>query len=226
MTTNVLPLAIVFAAGFVPAPVWAQHDAHQPVPAQAAKADAAHCLRVQPVIHNIITAATSRAEAARLSNSLTELRAAVESLEAALRDIRTQSAPCSAAAASADPHAGHTMPTAQPPAGASPAPAGAVDPHAGHAMPGTPAGSQRGTATKPAPGTPARPASPDPHAGHAPAKAAEKHADPVNGRMVDPATALKTTYRGETYYFSSEQSRKEFLQNPAKFAKQPKGETP
>jgi YHS domain-containing protein len=41
--------------------------------------------------------------------------------------------------------------------------------------------------------------------------------------MVDPATARKTTYRGQTYYFSSEASRKEFLANPAKFAKTPKG---
>jgi CopA family copper-resistance protein len=48
-----------------------------------------------------------------------------------------------AAAAAADPHAGHAMPT--------PAPV-AADPHAGHAMPATP---------------PPAPAAPDPHAGHA-----------------------------------------------------------
>ena len=47
--------------------------------------------------------------------------------------------------------------------------------------------------------------------------------DPVNGLMVDTATAPKTTYQGQTYYFSSEQSRKEFLANPSKFAKKPKG---
>ena len=47
--------------------------------------------------------------------------------------------------------------------------------------------------------------------------------DPVSGLMVDPGTAPKTTYQGETYYFSSEQTRKEFLENPAKFAKKPKG---
>ena len=50
----------------------------------------------------------------------------------------------------------------------------------------------------------------------------EKQMDPVNGLMVDPATAPKTSYQGQTYYFSSEQSRKEFLENPAKFAKKPK----
>jgi YHS domain-containing protein len=47
--------------------------------------------------------------------------------------------------------------------------------------------------------------------------------DPVTGLMVDPATAPKTTYQGQIYYFSSEQARKEFLENPAKFAKKPKG---
>ena len=46
--------------------------------------------------------------------------------------------------------------------------------------------------------------------------------DPVSGLMVDPATAPKTTYQGQTYYFSSEQTRKEFLENPAKFATKPK----
>jgi YHS domain-containing protein len=47
--------------------------------------------------------------------------------------------------------------------------------------------------------------------------------DPVTGLIVDPATAPKTTYQGQTYYFSSEAARKEFLQNPAKFVRKPKG---
>jgi YHS domain-containing protein len=47
--------------------------------------------------------------------------------------------------------------------------------------------------------------------------------DPVNGLVVDPATAPKTTYQGQTYYFSSERTLKEFLANPVKFAKKPKG---
>jgi YHS domain-containing protein len=63
----------------------------------------------------------------------------------------------------------------------------------------------------------------DPHTGHSAAQVGDKQRDPVNGLMVDPATAPKTTYQGQTYYFSSEQSRKEFLENPAKFAKKPKG---
>jgi YHS domain-containing protein len=43
--------------------------------------------------------------------------------------------------------------------------------------------------------------------------------DPVTGLMVDPATAPKTTYQGQTYYFSSEEARREFLQDPVKFVK-------
>jgi YHS domain-containing protein len=39
---------------------------------------------------------------------------------------------------------------------------------------------------------------------------------------VDPTTAPKTTYEGQTYYFSSEQTLKEFVENPARFAKKPK----
>lgn len=105
---------------------------------------------------------------------------------------------------------GHGMPATKP---ASPTPA-PVDPHAGHAMP----------KTQPAPTAPAR----DPHAGHGlptpPATEAKpaKVMDPVTGLMVDPRTAPKATYQGQTYYFSSEQAREEFLQNPAKFVKRPK----
>jgi YHS domain-containing protein len=291
MSTYNLRLGMALAAALIPSLAWGQHEAHQPASAQASSPELTQCLRVQRVIDNIITAATGRAEAARLSNSPTEMRAAVENLEAALRDIRAQSAPCAAAAATTDPHAAHTMPSTPSAAGTPPAQAGAVDPHGGHTMPSAAPGSTGTTAAKPAPGTPSKPAASDPHAGHtmpsaaatskgtttakpspraspkpaaadpraghvtssaAPAtKAAptpkpvapnpeasktadphtghsaaqvsDKQRDPVNGLMVDPATAPKTTYQGQTYYFSSEQSRKEFLENPAKFAKKPKG---
>jgi YHS domain-containing protein len=293
MSTYNLRLAIAVAAALIPSLAWAQDDAHQAAAPQASSAELTQCVRVQPVIDNIITAAMARAEAARLSNSPMEMRAAVDHLEAALRDIRAQSAPCAAAEAATDPHAGHTMPNASSPATTSPAaaPAGAVDPqaghtmpsaaseskeaatakpapgtspksaaseaHAGHTMPSAAPASKGGSPAKPGPSTPRKPAPSDPHAGHltpgaAPAtkaaptpkpetakpeatKSADPHAghsaapsgdkqmDPVNGLMVDPATAPKTTYQGQTYYFSSEQSRKEFLENPAKFAKKTKG---
>jgi YHS domain-containing protein len=192
MNTHNLRLAAVMTAAFLPSLAWAQRE-HQPAATQASSAELTQCLRVQPVIDNIITAATSRAEAARLSNSPSDMRAAVEALEAALRDIRAQSAPCSAAATGAAPHAAHTMPSAGPAATTAPA-------------------SPRPTSAKPD----------SPHAGHSAAPAATTRMDPVNGLMVDPARAPKTTYRGRPYYFSSDQSRREFLQNPAKFAKQPR----
>jgi YHS domain-containing protein len=284
MSTQNLRLALALAVGFIPDVAAAQHDAHQMPGMQTPSAELSQCVAVQPAIQNIINAATLRAEAARLSNSPSELRAAIDHLEAALRDIRTQSAACETAAASADPHAGHAMPSPSAPSSPPTAqsPAAATDPHAGHAMPSAAPASKAPTA-KPAPSTQSKPAASDPHAGHtmpsgasapkstakpgpstakpagsdphaghatsgaapatkaAPAsktdasKSADPHAghsaatsgdkqmDPVNGLMVDPATAPKTTYQGQTYYFSSEQSRKEFLENPAKFAKKPKG---
>jgi YHS domain-containing protein len=78
--------------------------------------------------------------------------------------------------------------------------------------------------TKPEPAKRESPKPSDPHAGHgAPKPSTEGMVmDPVNGLMVSPAKAPKTTYQGQTYYFSSEESRKEFLQNPAKFVKKPK----
>jgi ketosteroid isomerase-like protein len=153
MRTYGLRLAIAIAASIIPRFAWAQHEAHQGG-AQASSAELAQCLRVQPVIDNIITAAMTRAEAARLSNNPTEMRAAVESLEAALRDIRAQSASCSTAAASTDPRAGHTMPTSPSPSTApEQTPAGGVDPHAGHTMPSSASAPKRTTLEKPAAGT-------------------------------------------------------------------------
>ena len=189
-------LAIALASAFVPGAM-AQHQAHQ-AGAPQTSGEIAQCAQGQPVVANIIAAAMARLESARQSNSPAEMRAAVDHLEASLRDIRTQLAPCSARALSTTPPAGHTMPAMQPPP-AAPAPgtktpAGAADPHAGHTLPAEVAGQQ-----------------------------SEKQMDPVNGLMVDPATAPKTSYQGQMYYFSSEQSRNEFLGNPAKFAKRPKG---
>jgi YHS domain-containing protein len=150
------------AAMIAPGLVWAQAHTHTHA-APHASADTAKCAQAQPAIEKIISGAMTRADAARQSNNPAELRAAIDHLETALRDIRTQSAPCAAAAASKDAHAGHAAPSAA------------------------------------------------------------KQMDPVNGLMVDPATAPSTTYQGQTYHFSSDQSRQEFLENPAKFTKKPKG---
>jgi YHS domain-containing protein len=186
MNTYSLRLATAFTAAFVPGLAVAQHEAHQ-AGAPQASVDMVQCGRVQPIVNNIIAAAMARLESARQSNSAAEMRASVDQLEADLRNIRTQLAPCSSAAAAAD--AGHTTPGMPPPSSAH-APAAPMDhskmPMRGDAKPG-------------------------------------QVMDPVNGLMVDLATAPKTTYQGQTYYFSSEQTRKEFLVNPATFAKKPQG---
>jgi len=189
-------LVVVLAVGLTPAVSSAQHEGHQMPGTQSPRSDLTQCLSAQPAIANVITAATTRAEAARLSNSPSELRAAVEHLEAALRDIASQSTPCLTAALSVESHAGHTMP--------SPAPESKLP------------------APNASPSAPSQPAAADPHAGQMMQGTAGKEMDPVNGSMVDPATAPKTTYHGRVYYFSSEQSRKQFLENPAKFAKEPR----
>jgi YHS domain-containing protein len=336
MKTYSLGLAVAFSSALVPGVV-AQHDAHQTGAAQGCAA-MAPCAQVQPVVDNIISASMVRLESARQSNSGAEMRAAVDNLEGALRDIRTRLSVCTGVAAAADPGAGPTMPgMPQPPVasapaaamdhskmtmsggapaarpgaatGAKPAARGASMDHskmtaggsAPAARPGAATGTKRaepgppmdhskmtmgggapsarrGAATgsksaapeapmdhskMPMGGTPpakpraaagtklAAPAAPMDHskmpvgggkpgasagAKPAPPAASMDHSkmqmgaakpgtvmDPVNGLMVDPATAAMTTYQGQTYYFSSEQSRQEFLENPAKFAKKPKG---
>jgi YHS domain-containing protein len=258
MKTHNVRLAISVAAALVPVAALAQHDAHQP--AAQSSPELISCAHVQPLVENIIAAATMRLESSRQTNNASEMRMAVDQLAAALRDIRVQLEPCKTLAAAADPHAEHTMPGMPQPGGAaaapSPAPSTAdphaghaippvparsqaapsagpahgaaptkpnADPHAGHAMPGASAAPKRAPASKPAPAKPERAQSADSHAGHASGQQSNKEMDPVNGLMVDPATAPKTRYQGRTYYFSSEQSLKEFLANPAKFAKKPKG---
>jgi YHS domain-containing protein len=224
MRTQSLRLAIAFTAALVPGAALAQHEAHQTGAGQASP-EMLPCARVRPVVDNIIAAAMARLESARQSNNAAEMRAAVDHLEGALRDIRTQVTSCCADTAVTDSHAGHATPgSSQPPSTPAPAtqsPASAVDPHAGHAMRPAPAAPRSVQTPRPAPGKAERAHSADPHAGHSPQQS-EKQMDPVNGLMVDPATAPKTTYQGQTYYFSSEQTRKEFLENPGQFARRPK----
>jgi copper resistance protein B len=248
MTTERIRSMATLAAVMVPLSAWAaQHQGHQMGAAQpqpASQATVAECAQAQPLVMRTIDAANMRLEAARQNNSPPAMRAAVDDLQGALRDVRAQLAACAALqTAPADPQAGHATPTTQQPAsqpGAAvmqsgsptPAPAAAAaDPHAGHAMskPSAPAATATKPAAKPESARPAPPApARDPHAGHgATVPSAQegkqgKVMDPVNGLMVDPATAPNATYQGQRYYFSSEETRKEFLQNPAKFAKKPK----
>lgn len=51
------------------------------------------------------------------------------------------------------------------------------------------------------------------------ASPATKVIDPVCGMEVDPATALKATYAGKTYYFCSEDERAKFQKNPEQYTR-------
>ena len=142
----------------------------------------------------------ARLETARQANSPAQMRAAIDDLQGALRDVRVQLAPCAAMSTATEGRATTTPPgaTASPsnmpamkPAAASPP---AADPHAGHTMSMAPSKEM----------------------------AQAKVMDPVTGLMVDPTTAPKTIYQGQTYYFSSDEARREFLRDPVKFVKKPK----
>ena len=227
----------------------ARHDGYQTAPQQATGAPLAElvaaCAAAQRQVVSLADAINRRLEEARQSNSPQQIRAALADVQAALVEIRTRAAACSplqTASQPADAHAGHTMP-AQPnatpgtavtqPGSPAPAPAApaarpqqAADPHAGHATaskPAAPPFAKPAAAPRARPAaTPGAPAPPKAHSPGAPEKPAGKQMDPVTGLMVDPAIAPKTTHLGQTYYFSSEASKKEFLENPAKFARKPK----
>ena len=102
MRRYTLSLAIVVAGSLASSRTGAQHQRHETEVHEHSSANVTQCLHVQPVVDNIIAGARKRAESARVSNSPAELRAAIEQLEAALRDIRSQLAPCSAAGSAPD----------------------------------------------------------------------------------------------------------------------------
>lgn len=175
--------------------------------AQGAPASVAECAQAQARADRTIDAANRRLETARQSNSPAAMRASVDEMQAALRQLRAEIAPCAnlqGAAGAADPHAGHVMPmpnvkqatpaapgtpvmrpgsTTPAPgavAPAAPAPGGAADPHAGHVMPGAPA----------APTTVPRTASPSTTRTTKPAAPAA--ADPHAGMKMPAAPATQT----------------------------------
>jgi len=176
----------------------------------------AECVAAQRHVSSLADALNGRLEDARQSNRPQQIRAALADLQAALVEIRTRAAACSplqAASQPADPHVGHTMPSAPAPQGATrpgatapptapaPKPAKPADPHAGHTMPG------------PAkPGQP--PSKPAPES-----KEAKETIDPVCGNTVDPGKALSTTYKGKTYHFCSAEDRLKFIRNPETYLK-------
>ena len=208
MSIRALPALPLIVFGIV-SPTFARDEGHQITAAPQDNVRLAQCAQVQPVVQQLIEDASARLEQARQTNNPTALRAAVDDLDGALRDLRAQLAPCTSLSVSS-PHAGHTSPNVQQapqvppgtpamsPGAPTPAPgavaptakppAGAVDPHAGHTMPATtapsaaPATPSRGTA-KPTGRTPApataTPTAPDPHAGHTMPAPAAKPAAPA-----------------------------------------------
>jgi ketosteroid isomerase-like protein len=71
---------------------------------------ATSCAQAQAVIDGLLASANARVEAARLTNSAADMRAAVDGLQSVIRDVRTQLAPCATPTAAADAHAGHEQP--------------------------------------------------------------------------------------------------------------------
>ena len=175
MNFNVLVFAVL--ALLIPA-CTAQAQQTPATPPTTASAELMHCAQAQMVVDRLLVAANSRLETARQSNSAPDMRAAADALQATLRDVRAQLAPC-ASLEPAGGHANHTMRDAaaaaapaasamKPGAAVPPATAAkpAADPHAGHtATPARPtAPTKRPLTTKPAAAV--KPPATDPHAGH------------------------------------------------------------
>lgn len=114
-------LAASLAAGlFPPAASVAQHQGHQPSPGQSpTSADSAQCARAQLLVTGTLDAAMARLETARQANSPAQMRAAVDALQGALRDVKAQLAPCIAMQA-AGAHTGMAMPSVQQAPSATP----------------------------------------------------------------------------------------------------------
>ena len=184
-----LVMTVVAFAMVITVPMGAQQTAPSTTlttPTTAA-ADVMPCVHAQMVVDRLLAGGMARLETARQSNSVAEMRAAIDSLQTTLRDARAQLAPCGKAEEARDPHALHTVPSTAAAAPTTPAASKptaapkptAEDPHAGHTMPAAkpaPAPAKPPTA-KPV----AKPSARDPHAGHtaAPAKPAPKTAKPA-----------------------------------------------
>jgi hypothetical protein len=118
MIHHSLLLSVLLTMTLTSAIAAGQHEGHHATNSQDAT-EIAQCARVAPLVDNIITAAIARGESARQWNRPSDMRAALDHLEAALRDIQVQLEPCKTAATSADSHGGHTMPGMQAPGGSA-----------------------------------------------------------------------------------------------------------
>lgn len=219
-------LAASLASGMGAPCLWAAQHLTAPSQSQMSP-ESAQCARAQPVIAGTVDGAMARLEAARQANTPSQMRAAIDDLQGALRDVRAQLAPCASMQPTAGAHGGHVMPMAPAPRGATPS-----DPPMDHSkmpMGAAPAakpatGGKPAPAAKPPTGGKSAPPAPMDHSKMPmgkPAEASAQAVDPVCGLKVDPATAPRATHQGQTYSFCSEQHRQLFQKNPAKFL--PKG---
>lgn len=211
MSMPIITRAVAVILVAYAAPAWAQQESqttHRTPAAAATPAQLTACVQSQQQVMALVDAGNRRLELARQTNDPAAMRAAVDEFQTTLSMVRTQLASCAelaAAAPTADPHAGHAMPTTQaaPSPPAAPPPSSA-DPHAGHVMPppesakpaapaATPPQSAAPRATTPAPraATPT-PAAADQHAGHTmPTSAAPPAAKPAAPAATRPRTATQ-----------------------------------
>jgi YHS domain-containing protein len=203
----------VFLIAAAAAPVGAICLGQQPAgPPTTAAAEVTTCVQAQLVVDRLLAMAMARLEAARQTNAAADLRAAVDSVEATVRDARAQLAPCASTQPTTGSPGGHMMPMTPATPAAKPS-----DPPMDHSK--MPMGTA--PAAKPGPGgKSAAPAAPTDHSRmpmSTPPDASAQAVDPVCGLRVDPATASRATHRGKTYSFCSEQHRELFQKNPAKY---------
>ena len=197
----------------------------QSAPPTTAAAEVTTCAQAQMVVDQLLAAAMLRVDAARQTNAATDLRAAVDSVQSTLREVRAQLAPCAKAMAE-QPMDHSTMPMGTPTAAKPMAPAKPLAAPMDHSkMPmATPPSAKPKPPVKP-------PASPMDHANmpmdHSKMDLAQspgttsQAVDPVCGLKVDPASAPKATYEGRAYSFCSERHQQLFQKDPAKYL--PKG---
>lgn len=218
-------------------------DPQQTSPPTTAAAEVTPCAQAQMMVDRLLATAMTRLEAARQANAAADLRAAVDSVQATVRDARAQFAPCASMQPAAGAPGGHMVPMTPAAPGAKPS-----DPPMDHSkMPmgtapaGKPASGGKSAApapmdhskmpmgsapaSKPAKGAKSEAsAAPMDHSKMSmdtPPDASAQAIDPVCGLRVDPGAAPRATHQGHTYSFCSERHRQLFQKNPTKYL--PKG---
>lgn len=248
MNARGLAIIVIVAGGLLTPSRRAEAAEQRSNPLTTAAAEVTSCAQAQMVVDQLLAAAMLQVDAARQTNAASDLRVAVDSLQATLRDARAQLAPC--ATVTPDQSMDHskmpmgTTPAARPASPVTP-PAAPVD-HSKMPM-GTPPAPKPGTpvkppaapmdhskmpmstspAAKPAAAPASKPAASDGAMDHSkmavgqPAGATAQAVDPVCGLKVDPAAAPQATHEGRNYSFCSEKHRQLFQKTPAKYL--PKG---